>query len=447
MALITCPDCGKRFSEFAKCCPNCGCPSDVAKIKQAPESKKDKVIDNSHKTVNNLHHVKQKKNGWGKGLKRIVVAVVAVLFGIGIYWLIDKRGDEVIDLTEMTEKESAEAIRHLAKEIGKYDYIGDFHEGMASVHRDNKAGFINVKGEEVIPCIYDDVCGFSEGYAAVRKNDLWGYINTKGEEVIPCKYIIRDEFSIPVGVFSEGIATVYENGKWGCINAEGKTVIPCKYDHVFDFHEGMALVKGERGFGYINETGEEIIPFIYEAISSDFSEGLALVKDRRGYSYINKTGDVAFDCINREHRFMGGFHNGLALVESLDNFKYGFINKEGKIIITYEYDVAKDFSEGLALVVKDNKVGFIDVDGKEVIPLEYEAGSDKYGYDYYPSFSEGLVNVCKNDKWGYINKQGNVVIPFRFDYSYPFSNGLARVGIGEQEGFVDKYGNSTLDKR
>lgn len=31
MALIKCPDCGKMFSEYAECCPDCGCPTKDAK--------------------------------------------------------------------------------------------------------------------------------------------------------------------------------------------------------------------------------------------------------------------------------------------------------------------------------------------------------------------------------------------------------------------------------
>ena len=29
MALIKCPECGKEFSSFAKCCPNCACPTEL----------------------------------------------------------------------------------------------------------------------------------------------------------------------------------------------------------------------------------------------------------------------------------------------------------------------------------------------------------------------------------------------------------------------------------
>ena len=38
MALIKCPECGKEVSEYAKACPNCGCPTeDIIKLKRAQQ--------------------------------------------------------------------------------------------------------------------------------------------------------------------------------------------------------------------------------------------------------------------------------------------------------------------------------------------------------------------------------------------------------------------------
>ena len=39
----------------------------------------------------------------------------------------------------------------------KYDEITDFHKGFACVRQGDKWGFINEKGEEVIPFIYEDM--------------------------------------------------------------------------------------------------------------------------------------------------------------------------------------------------------------------------------------------------------------------------------------------------
>ena len=62
--------------------------------------------------------------------------------------------------------------------------------------------------------------------------------------------------------------------------------------------------------------------------------------------------------------------------------KYGFIDKNGKVVIELQFDdeidIAGSFIAGLACVRKDGKEGFIDKNGKVVIePLpiyNYAAG-------------------------------------------------------------------------
>ena len=64
--------------------------------------------------------------------------------------------------------------------------------------------------------------------------------------------------------------------------------------------------------------------------------------------------------------------------------KYGFIDKNGKVVIEPQFDGADAFSEGLARVKKDRKWGFIDKSGKVVIEPQFDWVSD---------FSEGLAKV------------------------------------------------------
>ena len=37
MALLVCPECGKKVSEYASACPECGCPIEVIKAQQKVE--------------------------------------------------------------------------------------------------------------------------------------------------------------------------------------------------------------------------------------------------------------------------------------------------------------------------------------------------------------------------------------------------------------------------
>ena len=67
--------------------------------------------------------------------------------------------------------------------------------------------------------------------------------------------------------------------------------------------------------------------------------------------------------------------------------KYGFIDKNGKVVIEPQFDYAGAFSEGLGKVKKDGKWGFIDKSGKVVIEPQF---------DSIFNFSEGLAEVEKD---------------------------------------------------
>ena len=96
-----------------------------------------------------------------------------------------------------------------------------------------------------------------------------------------------------------------------------------------------------------------------------------------------------------------------------DSNKYGYIDKNGKVVIDFKYDFASEFSEGLARVKKGEKYGYIDKNGNVVID---------FIYDDADNFSDGLARVKQvikydSDKnaenkemWKYIDKDGKVVL-------------------------------------
>ena len=54
--------------------------------------------------------------------------------------------------------------------------------------KDNRFGFIDREGNEVIPIEYDCALSFSEGYACVYKNNKCGYINKNNEIVVDFRF-------------------------------------------------------------------------------------------------------------------------------------------------------------------------------------------------------------------------------------------------------------------
>lgn len=115
--------------------------------------------------------------------------------------------------------------------------------------------------------------------------------------------------------------------------------------------------------------------------------------------------------------------------------KFGYIDSSGEICISFQFDDAGDFAEGLAYARTSDGYGFIDTMGRWIIPPSYSVPDN---------FSEGLVAVCQHDKWGYLNHEGQWVIPPLFDCALSFSEGLAGVAIGKQWFFIDRNGKKRL---
>ena len=250
-----------------------------------------------------------------------------------------------------------------------------------------KWGFVDKDGREVIPLKYDFAGDFSEGLARVELNEKYGFVDKDGREVIPLKYDYAREFS-------EGLARVCLNEKYGFVDKDGREVIPLKYDDAGDFSEGLAGVKLNEKYGFVDKDGREVIPLKYD-YAGDFFEGLAGVKLNEKYGFVDKAGrefiPLKYDCA-------GGFSEGLAWVNL--NGKYGFVDKAGREVIPLKYDEAGGFSEGLAYVKLNEKYGFVDKAGREVIPLKYDNAN---------SFSEGLAWVYLNNQGFYVDKEGYCV--------------------------------------
>jgi hypothetical protein len=76
--------------------------------------------------------------------------------------------------------------------------------GLGAVIKDGRCGFVNLKGDFVVPPKYEWVNPYSEGYAAVWENDSWHYIDTSGKG-------ISGNFASALP-FSDGVAKVTRPG-------------------------------------------------------------------------------------------------------------------------------------------------------------------------------------------------------------------------------------------
>jgi hypothetical protein len=166
----------------------------------------------------------------------------------------------------------------------------------------------------------------------------------------------------------------------------------------------------------------------------------------------------------------GDFFEGRALV--IFKGKRGFIDNKGICVVTLKYEDANSFHEGLAAVKFNGKYGFVDNMGKTKIAHLYDAASDfidgvarveSNGQVLYINqanevlyttsnttaglYRNGLIRVRNEaQKWGYINLQGQVVIPYQYMTATDFYNGKANVVQGDEILTLDTTGKVIAEK-
>ena len=173
-------------------------------------------------------------------------------------------------------------------------------------------------------------------------------------------------------------------------------------------------------------------------LSENFSYKSFTKKKKYGYKDRN-TGKVVIKPVyDFAQPFFFNDISGKTLAYVSVGGKYGYIDKDGNMVIEPQFDGADGFENGLARVLIDGKHGFIDKTGSLVIPARYDdAGS--FGYKV------GLAPVKFKGEWMMIDKSGNVAIPpAGYERMFSFSEGIAKVRINGKYGFIDEKGNLVI---
>jgi WG containing repeat len=153
----------------------------------------------------------------------------------------------------------------------------DFHEGLAFF----KGGFINQKGQFVIPSKFRTATAFSEGFAEAQDKNTgyWGFINTQGEWMTLPQFTqttsLKDGFALAFK-FRPGtdIGSVYIVSKTGRITQFNKG---SQEEIRGFFKEGFFVTLESNKISYINNQGKRVFSSTSPGDIHEYSEGLVAV--------------------------------------------------------------------------------------------------------------------------------------------------------------------------
>lgn len=148
------------------------------------------------------------------------------------------------DLVAIKEEDGNVTIKNtqtgeITAEKIKFDWTSSSpNDSLGVFCTDGKRGYYNsYTGKIVVPAQYRRAWVFSEGLAAVQKNGMIGFINRKGEVVIPFRYPYHGN-PLSEFVFDNGHCIVADTtGKCGIIDRKGEWVIQPKYDNIDAYDE------------------------------------------------------------------------------------------------------------------------------------------------------------------------------------------------------------------
>lgn len=281
---------------------------------------------------------------------------------------------------------------------------------------------------------YDVLGEFSEGLAPVGKlneNDiLYGYINTKGEEVIPCNIE-----AIHVGCFSEGLACIVkeknEKSYYSFIDRQGKTVITIDTP-------GAEYCEEESCYDRITR---DILPC--------FKGGECELRffDNDKTFYINKEGFVLREGV-KEERYLKLDRGKYDVFSEGENYSYnttGLKDENGNIVIPAKYnEIIGDGECGVFLATladdggEDGMMpewfcGYVDLKGHDTFPETFKnmlQRQEKMKEERSPA---SFAKTLQNAKW-IENKNG-----FKYpDFMYE-SKGVVFDNGNGSELYADTY--------
>ena len=322
---------------------------------------------------------------------------------------------------------------------------------------ETKAGCINLKGEIVIPFIYDGLRINSQEAIVFKKNAgsfKYGLIGHKNETIIPIEYeqivalsstkyaventkgqtAIFSDQGLPVTLFNidslssyhKNHAIFYQGFNQGLIDREGNIIVDANYKQIMVLDDGT--LSGQLPSECKILTGNN------QLMNKINAEGLT---NTYGTYYKFKRGNLFGVCDEQlrnvfapQYELLNEVGNNLYLVKKN---KYGLIRKNNTVTLPLVFDsliVKNELVRAKKITSNKNQWALYDTLGKRKSTDSYEWIGDE---------RDNYLCVKKRGYWGVINKNGEELIHCVYDSILNHINFYFAVKLKNEYGVINTH--------
>lgn len=327
----------------------------------------------------------------------------------GLYGLVDFDGNRVLD-AEYTDIYALEGT-----------------ERSIVVEKDGLKGIVNSNLKSlVVDCNYDEIETLSdssedEGYI-VLSNGLYGIISASG------KAILENNYQEIKNVTGNSMYVVRDDSGLRLIDSNLNTVLSSGFEDITSINGENLIIRNGESFGVITTTGESRIPVEYEDLI--YATDNYYIARRNGLYGIISTDNVV--CVDFKYTSLEYMHStdfyegensnyttdiinrnfetrlaGVIITELNTDLNYMQVRQDGEYkfyTLNFEEESNIDAlrSNTLFLVSNGDKYGYVNRDGELIVDYIYDDAREQNSYGY--------CAVKQNGLWGVLASNGTVIL-------------------------------------
>lgn len=237
-----------------------------------------------------------------------------------------------------------------------------FSTGIFIYDAQDSVNLISTADTLLLPNFVDRIGSLSENRSIFEYEGAFGYLNDKGEVVIPARYATYSNY-FQFSQFQNGHAKIMLQGKFGMIDSLGERILPAIFTNIGAYGSLIPVTKG-KGWGYGDAKAKLQIQYKYD-YAYPFEQNISIVNEGGLLGVINADGEEVLETVYPNIQRLGD----TLLRVSQDGLNFGLFNKLGEQLTSLDYSRFHVLEHNIIQLEARDRLDYFDITNQKLITL------------------------------------------------------------------------------